>query len=357
MFKIGNCVKFGNYFTTSNSCKEAIEWIILDQNEDSLLVISKYVIDAHIFNGVWGTGVTWETSEIRKWLNEDLFDSLFNNEEKEFIVSSKILTNDNPKPIELKFPSGAFSLIGTTESGIRGCGETIDKLFLLSWEEGKKYFADDMGNSQRNIIYNNLCRNFKCPEINDMIIAKKNLKTIATNYAKSKMDYENDENSANFWFRSPGSTGHAFVFSSNGLINRMGIEQGDIVGVRPAMWLLKKGVTEQYALDTSETSQSIYDINNQKTNWFMQAVLQAKKYVSELSFSYKGLVEQLEFDGFTHEQAIYAADNCNSDWFNQALLQARGYLSERSFSYKGLVEQLEFDGFTHEEAIYAADNV
>lgn len=89
----------------------------------------------------------------------------------------------------------------------------------------------------------------------------------------------------------------------------------------------------------------------------MQAVLQAKKYVSELSFSYKGLVEQLEFDGFTHEQAIYAADNCNSDWFKQALLQARGYLSEQSFSYKGLVEQLEFDGFTHEEAIYAADNV
>lgn len=356
MFKIGDYVRFGNYFNTDNTCKKEVEWLILDQDEDAILVISKYVIDAHIFNNSWGQGITWENSEIRKWMNTDLYESLFNEQERKFVISRKITTSGNPKPLRMKSPSGTIVMCDTTTSGISGCGETFDKLFILSWEEGEKYFSNDACNSQKNMIYNNLMRIFSYCEIDDVIVAKKNLKTKLTNYARSRFDREIDGEDASFWFRSPGGTCHSFVVSFNGLITRLGSEQGDIIGVRPAMWLLKKGVTEQNTLDVHELSLVDYS-NNCKTDWFVQAVQQAKSYMSRLSFSFSGLVEQLEYDGFTHEQAVYGAENCGADWFIQAVIQAKRYVSRLAFSYKGLIEQLEYDGFTHEQAIYGADNV
>ena len=93
----------GEYIQNSPG-KSPIEWIVIDKREESKLVISKYGIDAKIYNDS-SENIKWKTSSLRKWLNKDFIDAAFSENEKDLILETK--NSENPD-------------------------ETEDKIFLLS---------------------------------------------------------------------------------------------------------------------------------------------------------------------------------------------------------------------------------
>lgn len=125
---IGKTIKFGRYlpeFCESNKKRE-IEWLILDKDSTSMLVISKYAIDKK----AWGTFAVrenqWETCNMREWLNSEFYNDAFTNAEKALIQCSAVMPSSNPK-----FPSAVQGHM------------THDNLFLLSTAEAEKYFITD----------------------------------------------------------------------------------------------------------------------------------------------------------------------------------------------------------------------
>jgi hypothetical protein len=83
---VGEEIKFGSYEQDNDfsNGKEPIEWIVVSKDNNSIQVISKYILDAVQYNYPW-TEVTWEKSGLRKWLNNNFFDTAFNNTEKNMI--------------------------------------------------------------------------------------------------------------------------------------------------------------------------------------------------------------------------------------------------------------------------------
>lgn len=118
---IENIISFGSYEQDNDKAngKESIEWIILEEKEDKLLVISKYVLDRHRY----GVGeVTWETSDVREWLNTEFINEAFTEEEQERILFTELENPDN------------------ADYGTDGGNPTVDRIFFLSADEEEKFF-------------------------------------------------------------------------------------------------------------------------------------------------------------------------------------------------------------------------
>ena len=123
----GETVIFGAYEQDNNleNGKEEIEWIILDVNSvaDKILVVSKYALDCQPFN-VEAGNVTWETSDIRRWVNEDFYNAAFSMQEQEMILLTDVQPHGNYYGIDPGNP-------------------TEDKVFLLSIDECRRFFLND----------------------------------------------------------------------------------------------------------------------------------------------------------------------------------------------------------------------
>ena len=127
--KVGDIVLFGKYEqdnVTTNG-QEAIEWLVLDKKSDgSLFLVSRFGLDAMPYNEKLGP-MKWESSTIRRWLNGTFYDAAFSSTEKNKIQTTDVVNNDN------------------WYWGTEGGKDTKDKVFLLSDDEAKKYFADNSG--------------------------------------------------------------------------------------------------------------------------------------------------------------------------------------------------------------------
>lgn len=197
--KVGDTYKFGSYEQdnkTSNG-KEEIEWIVLDKDGMSLLLISKYALDCQQYNTSY-INVTWETCSLRKWLNGTFLSAAFSSEEQNSIISSTVTADKNP----------SYS----TSPG----NNTTDKVFLLSITEVNKYFSSDEAR--------------KCAP---------------TDYAIAQGAWTNDSYKTGgratcwWWLRSPSDySNYAADVDNGGSVN----DRGHIVirsdgAVRPALWI------------------------------------------------------------------------------------------------------------------------
>lgn len=138
----GDIIELGSYPYETAGTKKSVEWRILEKKADGMaLLISKYALDTRRFDL---TSNDWERSEIRPWLNNEFYNTTFNEAEKESMVENR---------------------------------DTGSKVFLLSEEEAGKYFR-----------------------YNDM-------KAWPTSYAKERGAYTDDsgDGSCCWWLRSLGS--------------------------------------------------------------------------------------------------------------------------------------------------------
>ena len=190
-YKVGKTIEFGNYPQDKDGTEKPIEWIVMKKEGNQVLLLSKYVLDAKPYNKEW-EDVTWETSDIRQWLNNEFYTTAFNKAEKAKIQTSLIKNEDNSK------------------YGTNGGNDTEDKVFLLSEKETETLFSNK-----------------------EERIAK------ATEYATKSGVYVNEEKAACWWLRSLGNKGYiAAEVNHYGWVDRY----GDYVdysydGVRPALHL------------------------------------------------------------------------------------------------------------------------
>ena len=190
-YKVGETIEFGNYPQDKDGTEKPIEWIVMKNEGNQVLLLSKYVLDVKPYNEEW-EGVTWQTSDIRQWLNNEFYTTAFNKTEKAKIQTSLIKNEDN------------------SEYGTSGGNDTEDKVFLLSEKEAETLFLND-----------------------EERIAK------ATEYAEKSGVYVNEEKAAWWWLRSPGDdSDYAAEVNYVGWVSRHGsYVDGNIDGVRPALHL------------------------------------------------------------------------------------------------------------------------
>lgn len=71
-----------------------VEWVVLQEDDFRLLVISRYEIGKMAFDS--GNNNNWSTSSLRKFLNNDFFKNTFADAEKKKILNV-VLSGDNVK--------------------------------------------------------------------------------------------------------------------------------------------------------------------------------------------------------------------------------------------------------------------
>lgn len=224
--KAGDVITLGEYEQDNNlsNGQEPIEWTVLDKRSDGkLLVVSKYILDGRKYNDK-DIDVTWETCTLRKWMNSTFLNTAFTEEEQALIPNVIIKNADNP------------------EYGIAGGNDTKDQVFLLSYDEAKKYYKDEVYNDPEEY-----------PE--DWIYSDKR-KCTPTAYAEAQkvrkyvyedwmehLDYLNADGGL-WWLRSPGSeSDQAMVTYYDGHVWEEGYNVDfvsyyhEIIGVRPAMYI------------------------------------------------------------------------------------------------------------------------
>ncbi len=192
----GNIIRFGTYEQdgdTSNGA-ESLEWIVLDYDaeENKALIMTLYAIDAVIYKDSYGAA-TWETSDVRKWLNRDFLNKAFKGNEIGRIIESDIETPNN-----LKYKT-------------KGGNVTADRVFLLSDAEFNQYLKG----TDKAIGY-------------------------TTQYARDNGVQSGPISGTSVcWLRTPGeSLVYVSTVSYVGELNSMGVYTYSYsCGVRPCMWV------------------------------------------------------------------------------------------------------------------------
>lgn len=193
--QVGDIITFGNYEQDNKTAngKEEIEWKVLEKDENGkMFLISRYALDCrHYHSSV--EQATWETSDIRSWLNNDFYKTAFDNTERAKIKTTTLENRDN------------------ADYNTDGGNDTNDKVFLLSIDEAKAYLPSTV---------ERVC--------------------IATKYAESQgSQLEGLTRSCRWWLRSPGSTLYNASFVKiDGFILQLGTPVSvEKRSVRPAMWV------------------------------------------------------------------------------------------------------------------------
>lgn len=190
--EIGDFVIYGEYEQDNDieNGKEDIEWLVLTKNSNAALLVSRYCLDykAHYTNTTASENMyfDWSDSLIRTWLNSLFINNAFSDEEQNYIRTTSITDAD--------------------------CGNTRDKLFLLSSGEIQQYFLT--ANERR---------------------------ASATPYASSLGA------TGSWWTRSKPSSGSDITLrlrfacvSNSGALNSNGYDCWggyEDMGIRPAMWI------------------------------------------------------------------------------------------------------------------------
>ena len=109
--KVGEVVEFAGF-----------DWWVLDVKDDKAFIVRVNYPTQEQFNS--GSPASWETSDIRKFLNGEYFNENFSDEEKLWIIESTIAN--------------------------QGGADTTDRIFLLSIDEVENYLTNE---DMRSIFY------------------------------------------------------------------------------------------------------------------------------------------------------------------------------------------------------------
>ena len=242
----GSVIKLGQYPYYENGEKEPMQWAVLHVSpEKGVLVVNLRCIDSKQFNEEF-VPMNWEGSSLRRWLNNEFFNSSFSDSEKRQITYACI-DNNNLHPDQYEYTFANESV-----------GYTNDYIFLLSISEYNFYLKSE------------------------------NFKMRATQYAIKNGAYCKNGTNCGWWLRTPAfdnpyeiNYGDENWWGRNSYIKKDHItfvycgeysrEDGNYTdctgyGVCPAMWLSREGL-EKYATGqrvsiglTEEDRQRIYNM-------------------------------------------------------------------------------------------------
>lgn len=201
----GSRVFFGSYEQDNNisNGKEPILWRVLEVKDDTIFLLSEYGLICKFYNDIYDS-VTWETSTIRKWLNNDFLDQAFLKTEIDAIYDTPLKTNNIKK------------------YGSSGGNKTIDKVFLLS----NKDVNNTAYGFQKGSRYKSKARALQ-----------------VTDYAEVE-GYRNKNNGNTcWWLRSPGITNyHAAYVLTSGKVTYSHFVGRRNDAIRPAIKLKRSSI-------------------------------------------------------------------------------------------------------------------
>ena len=189
---IGDTITFGKYKD------DAIVWKVLQRDGNRVLLLSKYGLTSRIFNDDYEQPTTWQDCSLRKWLNNDFYNSCFTSEEKKRILITDVSADKNPE----------FS----TSPG----KSTKDKVFLLSINEVISLFP---ANERER-----MCIPTSNANINEGVSVVPN------------------ESDCMWWLRTPGEHQNEFalVFAGGSIVYHGYPTHFTGIAVRPAIWITLK---------------------------------------------------------------------------------------------------------------------
>lgn len=215
---------------------ETIDWYVLDEDGDKIMLISKYALDYKKFNDT-DEAITWETSDLRKWLNDDFYNEAFDKDEQQFIYETKVENPDNHW------------------TGVEGGNDTIDKVYLLSFDEICKYFSicwqvGGYDDEWMTIMSQNaLCTPTDFVAKNNQIDLQNNFESACfENGGYSDYGFTEDAigvTGTELWYRTPGYKDNNFIYSSSHHFNcnsSYGVGVCNDLGIRPVIWVDKSVV-------------------------------------------------------------------------------------------------------------------
>ncbi len=212
----GSSFFFGHYEQDCDEWNgtEPIEWILLDRDGDRALLLSRYVLDSHIFH-TESSHVYWETSLLRKWMNTEFLQAAFSEEEQQAILTTEV---DNSGEQSLR----AYKLTGGKN--------TQDKVYCLSYAEVRNFFPDDGTRLYEDDEYY---------EAGDETLFVPYASTAPTAYAMQQDVYHFQADNSFWWLRSPGKEQNLALY-----VNGYDQIEEDYVsgsdrhfGIRPVLWL------------------------------------------------------------------------------------------------------------------------
>ncbi len=246
----GDTVCFGTYEQNNDTSDgaEVIKWRVLETDGDTATLISCWILDASPYHNKGGD-TTWENCYLRDWLNAYFYETAFSDEEKMHIKDSEVAAEPNPKY--------------DTDCG----NDTVDKVYLLSYEEARAYFDYSVSGAERY-------------EATDEVVHP-DLMAFFTPFALAKGAYVQDKyNSGVWWLRTQGITGgdtcnvawtgvvgsygHYVTMSSYGV---RPVIKVDLSALQPAEADIYPGYTAAGGDESSaETSESIETQSSEETS-------------------------------------------------------------------------------------------
>ena len=119
--KVNEIISFGIYPQTgSGTDYTPVQWRVLQNSDGELFVLSEYILACRQYHNDTkpyhseDADITWRDCYLRKWLNDDFYNTAFDAQEKDLIKTTHCMDNGE------------------------GCPDTDDKVFLLSVPEVKE---------------------------------------------------------------------------------------------------------------------------------------------------------------------------------------------------------------------------
>ena len=139
--EVGDQFPYGHYPQAADGGVEPIVWRVLDKQVDKILVLSEKVLDRVPFSKASKENLdpSWADASIRSWLHKEFWEQAFAEVDTARILNTTVKTTTNPD-----YDWMVQSLPQKTEVPERvttPCPDTVDRLFLLSWEEVIRYLA------------------------------------------------------------------------------------------------------------------------------------------------------------------------------------------------------------------------
>lgn len=140
--KAGDVVNFGRFDTVSYlPGKERLEWIVLYKEDDELLLIARQGLVGKEYNKEH-CDIAWENSTLRKYLNEDFYNTVFGKKEKNLVCADSIsgdkVTLLTIAEAEMLFADDLSRQISVTDVALKN-GTNINKLSKVNYWDTKDY--------------------------------------------------------------------------------------------------------------------------------------------------------------------------------------------------------------------------
>ena len=235
--KAGDIITFGSYEQDNNleNGAEPIEWLVLDIQDGRALVISKYALDTQPIHNTHEEA-TWETCDLRTWLNGEFMDIAFTEAEQEMIPTVTVVAHKDRDAQQADYPKD-----------IDPGNDTEDQVFILSSLEAYHYFN---GAGARR------CKATEYAIAKGAWVHDGETEYLSLPSPKQQLN-QNDYGYCFWWMRSPGIVQGTFVYANadghyllnNSLEHTRKVfaynsGRAGYICVRPAMWIKLNAASE-----------------------------------------------------------------------------------------------------------------